>query len=339
MIGRRAAAQHNGEDALTISRLLATCGVACLVLIGQLVPASAEPGYPRKSIRIVVPFAPGGTADIVARTVAQEATKPGTPWQFYVENITGAGGMVGAQAAARASADGYTLLLCHIACAAGHLLSGAQGFDPTTAFVPIVLVGSAPNILVAGPSIQAKNLAEFLTLARARPGQLSMASSGPGSSSHLSGELLRVKAGIDLLDVPYRGSSGAMPDLLSGRVDTMVMGFAESLPYVRDGKLKAFGVTTEKRAPSLPDVPTIAEAGVPGYAYDGWLSLFAPVGTPAEIVTLLNGVFDTAIRSPAVTRSFGDQSIQAGGGPPKVAADIYRADIELWPSIIRARAK
>jgi tripartite-type tricarboxylate transporter receptor subunit TctC len=319
-----------------MARLLGTIWLTGLILIGHLAPSSGEAGYPRKSIRIVVPFAPGGTADILARTVAQEASKPGSTWQFYVENVTGAGGMVGAQNAARAPADGYTLLLCNIACAVGHLLS-AQNFDPSTAFVPVVLVGSVPNIVVAGPSIQAKNLAEFVALARARPGKLSMASSGPGSSSHLSGELLRAKAGIDLLDVPYRGSGAAMPDLLAGRVDTMVMGFPESLPFVRDGKLRAFGVTSDTRASSLPEVPTIAEAGVPGYSFAGWLSLFAPIGTPADIVTALNGMFDGVIKLPAVTKSFGEQSIQPGGGAPQIAADLYRADVELWPSIIKAR--
>jgi tripartite-type tricarboxylate transporter receptor subunit TctC len=322
-----------------MGRMPASLCLVPLVVLLQIAAAPAQTDFPRRSIRIVVPFAPAGTADILARTVVQEASRTeGTvSWQFYVENVTGAGGLVGAQAVARAPADGYTLLLCNIACAAGHLVSGSQGFDPTGAFTPVILVGSVPNILVAGPSLQVQTLSEFVALARARPGKLSMASSGPGSSSHLSGELLRAKAGIDLLDVPYRGSSAAMPDLLSGRVDTMVAGFPESLPFVRDGKLKALGVTSETRAPSLPDVPTIAEAGVPGYAFFGWLSLFAPAGTPDSIIVMLNALFNTVITSPAVVKAFGEQSIAAGGGPPATAAELYRRDVDLWPSLLKTR--
>ena len=321
--------------ALTASALVAT------LLFGETGPASAQPAYPRKSIRIIVPFAPGGTADILGRTMAQEGSKVplagGGSWQFYVENMAGGSGMVGAQAAARSTPDGYTLLLCHIACAVGHILTGTQGWDPATMLVPMIHVGNVPNILVTGPSIQVNSLAEFVALARARQGKLSMASSGPGSSSHLSGELLRVKAGIELLDVPYRGSSGAMPDLLSGRVDSMMMGLPESIPFVREGKLKALAVTSTRRAAALPDVPTITEAGLADYTYLGWLSLFTPAGTPDDIVGTLNAMFDQVIKSPAVAKTFGEQSIEPGGGPPKIAADIYRADIELWPPLLKPK--
>jgi tripartite-type tricarboxylate transporter receptor subunit TctC len=301
--------------------------------------ASAQTGFPARSIRIVVPFAPGGTADILARIVAQQASRSqdgAAAWQFFVENITGGGGIVGAQAAARSAPDGYTLLLCNIACAVGHLLTGAKNWNPTKDIIPVIHVGNVPNILVASPSLGVNSLAEFLALARAKPGKISLASSGPGSSSDLSGILLRAKAHVDLLDVPYRGSGEAIPDILSGRVDAMVMGVPESVPFVRDGKLKGLGVTSQMRATALPDVPTIAQAGVPDYAYFGWLSLFAPAGTPNDIITALNAYLDRVIKSEGVGSAFAKQSIQPGGGPPEVAGDLLEADIELWPSLLQS---
>ena len=302
--------------------------------------ASAQAAYPSRSIRIVVPFAPGGAADIFARIVAQQASLPErqagkTTWQFYVENITGGGGIVGAQAAARAAPDGYTLLLCNIACAVGHLLTGVKNWVPEKALTPVILVGSIPNILVASPHLGADSLQAFLALARSHPGKISLATSGPGSSSDLSGLLLRAKANIDLLDVPYRGSGEAIPDLLSGRVDAMVMGLPESLPFVQSGKLKALGVTSDKRAPALPEVPTIAEAGVPGYSFLGWLSLFAPAGTPDAVITPLNAYLDHVIKSSDAASAFARQSIQPGGGPPKVAGALFQADIALWPPLLK----
>jgi tripartite-type tricarboxylate transporter receptor subunit TctC len=320
--------------------LLAVIGLTLLVCSGQFDTVSAQTSFPVRGIRIVVPFAPAGTADIVARIVAQEASRPqqagGTARLFYVENITGGGGIVGAQAAARSTADGYTLLLCNIACAVGQLLTGTKSWNPTKALTPVILVGNVPNILVAGASVGVKSLAEFLAVARERPGKLSLASSGPGSSSDLSGILLRAKANVDLLDVPYRGSGEAIPDILSGRVDAMLMGLPESIPFVRDGKLKGLGVTSDKRAAALPDVPTIAEAGVPGYSFLGWLSLFAPIGTPDANIAALNAYLDEVLKSPGVATAFVRQSIQAGGGSPKLAGDLLQADVALWPTLLKS---
>jgi tripartite-type tricarboxylate transporter receptor subunit TctC len=247
------------------SRSLSTISLTLLALLVQNASVRAQVGYPTHSIRIVVPFAPGGTADILARVVAQQASRPdqqagNAKWQFYVEDITGGGGIVGAQAAARSAPNGYTLLLCNIACAVGQLLTGNKSWNPAKALTPVIFVGNVPNILVASPHLGVNSLAQFLERARSQPGKLSLASLGAGSSSDLSGILLGAKANLDLLDLPYRGSGEAMPDLFSGRVHAMVMGLPESLPFVRSGKLMALGVTSDKRAPSLPDVPTIAEA-------------------------------------------------------------------------------
>jgi len=323
------------------AQFLSAIGLLVLALAAGGQGASAQGAYPSRSIRIVVPFAPGGTADILARIVAREASRPdqqagNAAWQFYVENIAGGGGIVGAQAAARSAPDGYTLLLCNIACAVGNLLTGAKNWNPTRALAPVIFVGNVPNILVAGPHLGVDSLKAFLELARSHPGKVSLASSGPGSSADLAGLLLRAKANVDLLDVPYRGSGEAMPDLLSGRVDAMAMGLPESLAFVRAGKLKALGVTSDKRAPSLPKVPTIAEAGVSGYSFLGWLSLFAPAGTPDAAIAALNTRLGQAIKSSTAASVFSEQSIQPGGGAPEVARDLLQADIALWPSILKS---
>jgi tripartite-type tricarboxylate transporter receptor subunit TctC len=207
--------------------------VAILLLalaIGAPHGAVAQDAYPDRAIRIIVPFAPGGTADIVARIAAEQVTA-NLGWRVYIENVAGAGGSVGAAAATRAPADGYTLLLCNVSCAANQFLLSIVGFDPEADFAPVIVVGYVPNVLVVGPDVPAATLGDFLALARAKPGQLSLASAGPGSSSNLSARLLTFKAQVNILDVPYRGSSTAMPDILAGRVNGMLMGVPESLPF------------------------------------------------------------------------------------------------------------
>ncbi len=313
--------------------------VVALVMLWPAQPeASAEDAaaFPTRNIGIVVPFAPGGAADILARTVAQ-FTSAETGWQFHVENISGAGGLVGAQTAARAVADGYTLLLCNIACVANQFMLPDSDWNPKSTIDPVITLGYLPNVLVVGPSVQARTLKDFIDRARANPGRISIATSGPGSSSSLTAELLADEAGIQITEIPYRGSSAATPDLISGRVDAMVMGLPESLPLVRGDQVRALGVTSTDRAPSLPDVPTIAEAGVPGYQFLGWLSLFLPKSTPDEIVGKLNAGFNKALASPELLNRFSEFSIQPVGGPPDLAGRLLNQDIELWGPILRKR--
>jgi tripartite-type tricarboxylate transporter receptor subunit TctC len=317
---------------------LVVLALALAIAAGAVVQSGAQGGYPDRPVRIVVPFAPGGTADIVARTAADQVTAD-QGWRVYVENITGAGGSVGAAAAARAPADGYTALVCNVACAANQFLLGSTGFDPDADLAPVIVLGYVPNVLVAGPGISATTLSEFVAFARANPGKVSMASSGPGSSSHLSAMLLRVKAQIDIVDVPYRGSSAAMPDILSGRVDAMVMGLPESLPFVRDGKLKALGVTSDKRAAALPNVPTFAQAGVPDYSFLGWLSLFVPQRTPAAASERLNAAFAKSLQSSALVARFADQSIEPVGGSAELAGKLLKSDVVLWRQVLENKPR
>jgi tripartite-type tricarboxylate transporter receptor subunit TctC len=312
--------------------------LALAIAASAAAPARAQSGYLDRPIRIIVPFAPGGTADIIARIAADQVTAD-QGWRVYVENITGAGGSVGAAAAARAPADGYTLLLCNVSCAANQFLLGNTGFDPDADVAPVIVLGYVPNVLAAGPGVAATTLSEFIAFARAHPGKVSMASSGPGSSSHLAALLLRVKAQIDLVDVPYRGSSAAMPDILSGRVDAMTMGLPESLPFVRDGKLKALGVTSDKRATALPNVPTFAQAGVPDYSYLGWLSLFVPQRTPAAAAEKLNAAFGRSLQSPALLARFAEQSIEPVGGSAELAGKLLKSDIVLWRQVLETKPK
>ncbi len=317
-------------------RILAVA-LALLLSAAPKLRADDAASFPDRSIGIVVPFTPGGTADILARTVAQTAAAD-AGWKFHVENISGAGGLVGAQAAARAAADGYTLLLCNIACVANQFLMPESDWNAKATLVPVVTLGYVPNILVVGPSVQARTLKEFIDLARARPQLVSVATSGPGSTASMTAELLAKEADIPIAEIPYRGSSAATPDLIAGRVDAMVMGVPESLALVGGGKVRALGVTSASRAPSLPDVPTIAEAGVPGYQFLGWLSLFAPKGTPESVVAKLNAGFDKALAAPALLKRFSELSIQPGGGPPELARRLLNDDIDLWGPILRKQS-
>jgi tripartite-type tricarboxylate transporter receptor subunit TctC len=312
---------------------LVVLALALGIAVGAGDQGSAQSGYPDRPIRIVVPFAPGGTADIVAR-IAAEQVAADQGWRVYLENITGAGGSVGAAAAARAPADGYTMLVCNVSCAANQFLLGNTGFDPEADLAPVIVLGNVPNVLVVGPGVSATTLSELVAFARANPGKVSIASSGPGSSSHLTAMLLRVKAKIDIVDVPYRGSSAAMPDILSGRVDGMVMGLPESLPFVRDGKLKALGVTPDKRATALPNVSTFAQAGVSDYSFLGWLSLFVPQRTPAAAAEKLNAAFAKSLQSPALLARFAEQSIEPVGGSAELAGRLLKSDIVLWRQIL-----
>ncbi|MFL6797213.1 MAG: tripartite tricarboxylate transporter substrate-binding protein [Xanthobacteraceae bacterium] len=230
------------------------------------------------------------------------------------------------------------MLLCNVSCAANQFLQPNPAFNPYD-LAPVIVLGHAPNVLAVGAGVRVGSLSDFIALARAQPGKLSLASSGPGSSSNLSAELLKFRAQLNIVDVPYRGSSAAIPDILSGRVDGMVMGVPESLALLREGRLKALAVTSEKRAAALPDVPTFAEAGVPGYSFPGWLSLFAPKQTPAPLLERLNAVFNRALHSRNLTARFAEQNIEPAGGPPDVALALLRSDLELWKEVLQRKPR
>jgi tripartite-type tricarboxylate transporter receptor subunit TctC len=318
-------------------------GLLCALLspvIGSAGSASAQgaDGFPRQPVRIIVPFAAGGAPDTVARLLAQYASDG--LGRVFVENITGGAGNIAMQAGARAAPDGYTVLMCTLGCASNLFLLDNMGWDPRTDIAPVMLAGVLPNVLVVGPSINASSAPSvkgFIELARAKPGSLSMASSGIGSASHLAGEMFKAMAAVEILHVPYRGSTAALPDIVGGRVDSMIVSLPEALQLIQSGQLRALGVSTAGRSPSLPDVPTISEAGVAGYAVVAWSAMFVPKATPAAIVTRLNAEFDKALQNPLVKARLAEISVQGGGGPPEKAAELLQSEIGAWGKLIKER--
>nr|WP_302474580.1 tripartite tricarboxylate transporter substrate-binding protein [Roseococcus sp. MDT2-1-1] len=290
--------------------------------------------WPGRPLRIIVPFGAGSTTDLLGRLVAQRLGEAlGQP--VVVENRPGAGGNIGTEAAARAPADGHTLLMGAASTnAINPSLYRSLRFDPIRDFAPVALVGLVTNVLVVPPSLPAASVPELIALARTRP--LSFASGGAGGSIHLSGELFRTMAGLDMVHVPYNGGAAALPDLLSGRVDLMFDGLPTSLPHIRAGRLRALGVTSAQRSPVLPDVPTVAEAALPGYEAEGWFGLFAPAATPAPILDRLHRELARMLAEPAVIAQLAAQGARAGD---KVGDEFGRfalAERDKWGAVIRA---
>jgi tripartite-type tricarboxylate transporter receptor subunit TctC len=297
--------------------------------------AQGSDGFHRQAVRIIVPFAAGGAPDTVARLLAQHSSDG--LGRVFVENITGGAGNIAMQAGARAAPDGYTVLMCTLGCASNLFLLDNMGWDPRTDIAPVMLAGVLPNVLVVGPGVNTTSVKSLIALARAKPGSLSMASSGIGSASHLAGEMFKAMAEVEILHVPYRGSTAALPDIVAGRVDSMIVSLPEALQLLQSGQLRALGVSTAARTASLPDVPTISEAGVPGYTVVAWSAMFVPKGTPAAIVTRLNAEFDKALQNPLVKSRLAEISVQGGGGPPEKAAELLQSEIDSWGKLIKER--
>ena len=310
--------------------ILVTFAFAALPVLAQ-----TQADFPRTTPRILVPFAPGGAPDIIARTLAQKAAQ-GLGREIIVENRTGAGGNIAFEAAAKAPPDGHTILMCTFGCATNPFLFEKLGWQPRE-FAPVMLAGRVPNVLVVRPDLPVKNVEEFIAAAKAKPGGFSMASSGIGSASHLAGEMFRTMAGLEVLHVPYKGSTAALPDLAAGRVDFMIVSAPEALPFIRDGRLHALGSSSTKRAASLPDLPTIAEAGLKGYAVTAWAMLVVPAGTPPAVIQRLNREFNVAVSDPDVRRRLDAVSVEPGGGTPAEAAEFLEQQSQEWGQLIRAR--
>ena len=315
--------------------LLASAGSLCL-------PATlfAQAAWPAKPVRIVVPFAPGGTTDILARSLAPELGKA-LNQTFIIDNRPGAGGNLGADMIARSPPDGYHLLMGTVGT---HAINAAlypkMTFDPARDFAPIVLVAGVPNVLVMNPAkAQAygiSNVADLIRYAKANPGKLNMASSGNGTSIHLSGELFKAMTGTFMLHFPYRGSGPALLDLVAGTVDLMFDNLPSALPQIKGGKLKALAVTSAQRSAALPELPTIAEAGpVKGFDASSWFGLFAPSGTPPDIVNRLQQETAKALQSPALKERLLSQGAIPGGQPPAEFARFIAAETKKWAQVVK----
>jgi len=304
------------------------------LMVAGMQPLSAQE-YPARTIRIIVPYTPGGTADLLARTMGQKmAASLGQ--QIIIDNRPGAGGNIGAGLAAKSAPDGYTILMGTVAThAINPNLYPNMPYDANTDFAPIILVATLPNLLVVNPSTPVKNVKELIALAKAKPGELAFASAGNGTSQHLSGELFKKMTGVDMIHIPYKGSAPALTDLLGGQVQLMFDNIPSSLPQVRAGKLRALAVTGPRRSPVLPDLPTVAEAGLTGYSITSWFALFAPAGTPAKVLIRLNKEAAKAIASKELQQQWMAQGLEPAGGTPDQLAEFRRIEAAKWEKIVR----
>lgn len=315
-------------------RLLGTSLAAGITLAAT--PALADT-YPNKPIRLIVPFPASGATDLLARAIAQ---KVGTSigQQIVVDNRPGAGGAIGSDMAAKAPADGYTLLIATTSThSIGPHITRNLPYNATTDFTPIGQVAVATNVLLVPNSLPVKNVSELIAYARANPGQLNYASSGNGTVVHLTAEAFKAQAGVFITHIPYRGTALSIPDLISGKVQVLFDSIVSGLPHVRDGKLKALAVTSMKRSPLAPELPTANESGLPGFESDTWFGIYGPKNMPADLVAKLNAEFNKAIQTPDVRERLGKLGAEPVGGTPAQFAAMVKKDSARWGKLIQDR--
>lgn len=296
--------------------------------------AAAQGTYPNKPIRLLVPFTPGGGTDILARIVAQKISES-LGQQVIVDNKPGGNTLLATQELVRSAPDGYTLLMQTNNLAANPTLyKGKIQFDTLKDLAPVALVAGNPHVLVVNPSVPVNNLREYIALAKAKPGTISFATAGSGTVNHLTGELLKIQAGIDILHIPYKGSGSVMPDLLGGQVSSLFAAMPTVTGFIREKKLRAIAVTTPNRFRGLPDVPTIAESGYPGYDFSSWFGILAPAGTPKPVIDRLNAEIVKALKDPNVQARLTDYEIY--GSTPEEFGAFIKKEIEKTSKIIEA---
>jgi tripartite-type tricarboxylate transporter receptor subunit TctC len=310
-------------------------GSAVLALAAALPLAARAADFPSRPITLVVPFPAGGTPDILARLMGDSiARRLGQP--LIVENRAGAGGNIGAQAVARAAPDGQTLLMCAFGCTVAPSLYQPPPYDIVKDFAPVAMIGTVPSVLVVNPKVPADTLPALLAYARANPGKLNSASSGIGGSAHLATELLKLRAGIDLAHIPYKGAGQVAADLLGGQVDMYFDNLPASLANIRASKLRALAVASTARAPAIPDVPTFAEAGVPDFLITPWFGVMAPAGTPGPVLDTLHDAFDQALKSPEVAARMRELGVETASGTRADLARFVAAETVKWQGVIQA---
>jgi tripartite-type tricarboxylate transporter receptor subunit TctC len=306
-----------------------------VVAVLMSAPAEAQTNYPTRPVTLVVPFPAGGSTDLVSRLVAQKMVAP-LGQQVLIDNRGGAGGNIGSAAVARAAPDGYTILMGTVAThALNPLLYKKMPYDAVKDFAPISLLAIIPNVLVVNLDFPPKDVKELITLAKASPGKYSCASSGNGTPLHLSGELFKTMAGVDIVHVPYKGAGPALVDVMGGHVPMMFDNLPPSLEQIRAGKVRGLAVTTKERAPSVPDMPTIAET-LPGYETYTWNAFFAPAGTPNEIIMRLNAAALAALADPDVAAKLKDLSVTVVGSTPEQLAIHVKAEHAKWAPVVKA---
>jgi tripartite-type tricarboxylate transporter receptor subunit TctC len=318
---------------MTLQSIRTALAVMMLCALASLPAPALGQSYPSKPVRIVVGFAPGGPADIIARVLSRRLAVH-LDQSVVVENRPGADANIAMELVARALPDGYTLLLAQSGLSINPSLYGKVAFDPIKDFAPITLVGEATNFLVVHPSVPTNNLKEFIDYAKANPGKLNYASTS--SPTHLATEMLKQMAGLNLVRVPYKGAAPAIPELLSGQVQFMVSSLGTLLPHVKANKVRALAVTSAKRSNLVPEVPTVDEAGVPGYAASTWYGIAAPAGTPRTIIDRLNADFRKVLDEPEVKAQLLAQTIEASPSTPEEFGEFVRSDMAKWQRVVKA---
>jgi tripartite-type tricarboxylate transporter receptor subunit TctC len=291
--------------------------------------------YPARSVRVIVPFAPGGATDIIARPILQELSKQ-LGQQFYVENIPGASGNIGTGQAAKAAPDGYTILFAFSSHVTNPSIFDKVPYDPLKDFAPITLAVTCPAVLSVNPALPAKTLEDLVALIRAHPGKYSFASGGTGTQPHLAGEQLRLSLGLDLVHVPYNGGGPALASAIAGHTPISLSTLSPAVPHIKEGKLRALAVTSRSRSRSVPDVPTLTEAGYPDIEGDTWVGVLAPAGIEGEIVTLLNREIIKILGLPAMKERLVELGYEPVGNTPDEYAAQIRTEIAKWAKIIRS---
>lgn len=314
---------------------LKSCSLlAAGLLVAGLSPALAQTGYPNKPVKLIVPFAPGGFTDVVARILGQKLSVS-MGQQFVIENKPGAGSSIGTDFVAKAAPDGYTLVMVSSTHVISPWIYKNLPYDPIKSFTVVSKLVDSPYVLLVNPKVQARNVQEFISMAKAAPDTIHYASSGNGSAQHLMGGLFVAMTGAPLKHVPYKGSSGAATDLVAGVVESSFAGVPNALAQVPQGRLKALAVTTGKRIPQLPDVPTMQEAGVPGYDASVWLALLAPAGTPREIVTRLNGEIAKLMASADTRKALFDAGVEASPSSPEAMGEFMAQELARWGKVVK----
>ena len=308
------------------------CAAAVVAAMTVTLPAAAQ-SYPAKTVRVIVPFPAGGGTDLFARAIAQKLSAA-MGQQFIVDNRSGAGGMIGSDVAAKSPPDGYTLLVTSSSThSINPHLAAKPLYEPLRDFSPIALIASAPNVLVVHPSLPARSVTQLVALAKSRPGELNYASNGNGTLSHLTGELFKLKTGVDLTHVPHKGGPPALLDLVSGQVAALFTAVPTASGHMRAGRLRALAVTGEKRLDTLKELPTIGET-IPGFESSPWWGLFAPAAFPAALAARLNGEVEKNLRDPEMGKRFAAEGAEARGGTPAAFAAFFKADYEKWRKVV-----
>jgi len=303
-------------------------------LVPWAAPAQTIDAWPGRPIRFILPFPPGGGTDILGRVIAERLTANlGQP--VVTENRGGAGGNVGAEAAAKSAPDGYTIVLVAPSLAISTSLYSKLNYDAVRDFAPVSLVATVPNVMVTHPSVPANTLAEFIRVAKTRPGEMNFGSGGSGTSNHLAGELFNIVAGVRLVHVPYKGVNLAMNDVLSGEIHLVVIGVPAAAPHIKAGKLRALALVAPQRAAALPEVPTAAEAGLPNFEVTTWYGILAPAGTPKTIVTRLNAELVRIMHAPELKERLAAMATEPATSTPEEFADYIKREIAKWGEVVR----